>query len=188
MHFASIRAPVFALLVITLLIAAHAVVRVTEAGAPCNPSANRGAGGRSRQAIHPKDLPPLEHPALPNTGDPDLDRKYQQQQEKLFAKQARERQKLQRRQEHDHRRLERQNADEVERQQVEQWHQQQTERLQQRHLQQQQQLEMQQMPRQRQLTVSSVAGLHPRLEFALCSGLPSALGEWKQQPPEQLTV
>ena len=147
MHLASIRALVFALLVLTLLTTAHSVGRVREAGAPCNPSPNRGAGGLSRQAIHPKDLPPFEHPALPDTGDPDLDRPYRQQQEKLLAKQARERQKLQRRQEHDHRRLKRQNTDEVERQQVEQWHQQQTERLQQRHLQQQQRLEMQKMPR-----------------------------------------
>lgn len=76
----------------------------------------------SHQAIHPKELPPFERPASPNTGDSDLGRKYQRQREKLLAKQERERQKLQSRQEHDHRRMERRNADEIERQPVEQLH------------------------------------------------------------------
>jgi hypothetical protein len=125
----------------------RAVVPAREAGGPYNPPANRGAGQprgnppvapvennvtRPRAAVHPKDLPPVEL-RPPNTGNPKLDQKYQQQEEKLHSKQDQERQKLQQKQEQDHQRLEKQTADEARRQQLEQKHQQQTERLQQKH-------------------------------------------------------
>src|SRR6202041_1779747 len=80
---------------------------------------NRGAenaGGRGNTAVHPKDLPPAERAAPPNTGNAKLDQKYQQQQTKLAG------------------------------QQVEQKHQQQTQQLVQRHTQQQQQLQQRQAP------------------------------------------
>ena len=97
-------------------------------------------------AIHPKELPPIERPTAPNTGNPNLDKKYQQQQEKLTQKQDQERQKLQQKQEQEHQRLTQQKADDSKRQQIEQQHQQQTQQLTQKHTQQQQQLQEKQQP------------------------------------------
>jgi hypothetical protein len=127
-------------------------VPAREAGAPYNPPPNRGrnrpAGkGRAGPAAHPKDLPPVERPGPPNTGNANRDRKYQQQQEKLFSRQEHERQKLDQQQEREHQRLAKQNANEARRQQVEQRHQQQTEQLQQRHQQQQQRLQEKTTPK-----------------------------------------
>ncbi|HEV2730274.1 MAG TPA: hypothetical protein VGV15_09605 [Terriglobales bacterium] len=124
----------------------RSAVPAREAGGPYNPPANRGGNRRSSEnrpgsAIHPKELPPFERPAPPNTGNPNRDRKYQQQQEKLFAKQEKERQKLQQQQEQEHQRLARESANEARRQQVEQRHQQQTEQLQQRHSQERERLQ-----------------------------------------------
>ena len=135
----------------------HSAVPAREAGAPYNPPANRRAaqprGGENRTsggAVHPKDLPQFERPAAANTGNPNRDRNYQQQQQKMFAKQEQDRQKLQQKQDQEHQRLTQQNASEARKQQVEQRHQQQTEQLQQRHVQQQQRLqEKQQPPRQK---------------------------------------
>lgn len=114
------------------------VVRAREAGAPYHPPAagarmpTRGNGGTAgATAIHPKELPPSQHPAAPNTGNPNLDKKYQQQQEKLIARQEQERQKLQAKQDKDHQKL--RGANEPKKQQLEQVHQKQTQQLQQRH-------------------------------------------------------
>jgi hypothetical protein len=131
---------------------AHGVVAAREAGAPYNPPANRGGANRGRapggeagaRPVHPRDLPPVERSA-PNTGNPNRDRKYQQEQDKMYAKQERERQKLQQQQEREHQRMP-QNAGEARRQQVEQRHQQQTEQMQQRHGQQQQRLQQKYQP------------------------------------------
>jgi hypothetical protein len=137
----------------------RSAVPATEAGAPYNPPANRGGrsrgpggatpapGGAARAPVHPKDFPPFERPAPPNTGDTNRDRKYQQQQEKLFAKQEQERQKLQQKQEQEHQRLAQQNANEGRKQQVEQRHQQQTQQLQQKHVQQQQHMQQSMQPK-----------------------------------------
>jgi hypothetical protein len=142
------------------------VVRAREAGAPYHPPANRGAGqprvenganreaaqprtengGRPSSAYHPKDLPPMERPAAPNTGNAKNDQKYQQQQQKLQRKQDQERQKLQQQQEKDHQRLAKQNATQARKQQTEQQHQQQTQHLEQRHAQQQKNLQQRQAP------------------------------------------
>ncbi len=126
------------------------VVPAKEAGAPYSPPANRQPANREgtqprggnapASAVHPRDLPPMERPA------PSQDRKYQQQQEKLFAKQEQERQKLQQKQEQEHQRMERQNVDQARKQQTEDRHQQQTQQLQQRHAQQQQQMQQRQPP------------------------------------------
>ena len=124
-----------------------------EAGAPYTPPANRAAtepragNGRPATANHPNDLPPMEHPAAPNTGNAKLDKKYQQQQAKLSQKQAQERQKLQQQQDKEHQQMEKQNANDARKQQTEQKHQQQTQQLQQRHMQQQQDLQQRQAPR-----------------------------------------
>ena len=131
------------------------VVHAKKAGGPYKPASNRAAAqarantpapspvssGRPGTAVHPHDLPARERPAPPNTGNPKADKKYQQQQEKLYAKQEQERQKLQQKQEQEHQRMAQQRADEARRQRVEQQHQQQTQRLEQRHVQQQQQLQ-----------------------------------------------
>ncbi len=58
------------------------------------------AGGRAentggRPAVHPSDLPAVQHAAAPNTGNAKTDKKYQQEQDKLETKQTQERQKLQ---------------------------------------------------------------------------------------------
>ena len=103
-------------------------------------------GGHPAAAIHPKDLPPAEHPAAPNTGNASLDKKYQQQQQKLQQKQDQDRQKLQQQQEKEHQQLAKQNANEAKKQQTEQKHQQQTQQMQQRHTQQQQKLQQKQAP------------------------------------------
>jgi Family of unknown function (DUF6600) len=98
-------------------------------------------------AVHPNDRPPTARPATPNTGNPpQLDQKYQQQQEKLGARQDQERQKLQQKEEQDHQRLVQQKADEARQQQLEQQHQQQTQQLQQKHAKEQQKLQDKQQP------------------------------------------
>jgi hypothetical protein len=142
---------------------AAGAVPAKAAGAPYNPPGHRnqaeirGNGAappenhtpRPASAVHPNELPATERPAPPNTGNDKLDRKYQQQQQKLYANQDKERQKLQRQQEQDHQQIARQNANDVRKQQIEQQHQQQTEQLQQRHVQQQQQLQQKQQPPRR---------------------------------------
>ena len=129
------------------------VVRAREAGATYNPAARseNGAAVRPRTAVHPSDRPPSARPAIRNTGNTKVDQKYQQQQNKLWAKQDQDRQKLQQRQDRDHQRLAQQRADDARKQQLEQHHEQQTQRLEQRHTQQQQKLQdRQQPPRQNQ--------------------------------------
>lgn len=133
------------------------VVAAREAGGPYTPPAKRGGNQprpdrpgnnvpRPTTAAHPRDLPPMSRPSPPNTGNAKLDQKYQQQQEKQFAKQQQERDKLQQKQEQEHQRLAQQNANEAKRHQVEQRHQQQTQQLQQKHQQQQQKLQQKQAP------------------------------------------
>jgi WXXGXW repeat (2 copies) len=107
------------------------------------PENNNGA---RPNPMHPNDLPALEHPPAPNTGNPKTDKKYQQQQEKLMTKQQQDRQKLQQQQDQEHQRLAKQNADDSRKQQVEQKHSQQTQQMQQKHTQQQQQLQQRQAP------------------------------------------
>ena len=130
------------------------VVPARDAGAPYHPPANRGftpphggGGGTPGTAFHAKDLPPLERPAAPHTGNAKQDQKYQQQQEKLFNKQNQERDKLQQKQEQEHQRMAQQNASEARKQQTEQRHQQQTQQMRQRHVQQQEHLQQKQQPR-----------------------------------------
>jgi len=134
-------------------------VPAREAGGAWNPPANRGGNppraegntrseGNSRPAYHPKELPAFERPA-PNTGNANRDRKYQQQQEKMFAKQNQERDRLQQKQEQEHQRMAQQNANDQRKQQTEQRHQQQTQQLQDRHVQQQQHLQERYQPPKR---------------------------------------
>jgi hypothetical protein len=116
---------------------------------PARPE-NRPAENPSRPNTfsHARELPPATRPSPPNTGNPRQDQKFQQQQEKQFAKQDQERQKLQQKQEQDHQRMTQRNGNEAQKQQMEQRHQQQTQQLQQRHEQQQQHLQQRQPPQQ----------------------------------------
>ena len=97
-----------------------------------------------RKVVHPNDLPARERGAAPNTGDAKLDKKYQQQQDKLSQQQDKERQKLQTQQDKEHQQLAKQKADNTRTQQLEEKHAQQTQQLQQRHTQQTQQMQQRQ--------------------------------------------
>jgi hypothetical protein len=126
----------------------HGVVAAKAAARAYMPPSARtaaqpGAGNTaSRPAVpvHPNDRPPTARPSISNTGNPKLDKKYQQEQDKLFARQEQEHQRLQQRQQQDHQRMQGR-PDERRRPQLEQRHQQQTQRLEQRHAQEQQKLQ-----------------------------------------------
>jgi hypothetical protein len=131
----------------------HNVVAAREAGGAYHPPANRG-GNAPREvgangghpAVHPNDLPAAERPAAPNTGDPKLDKKYQKQQDKLYAQQQKDREKLQAQQDKEHQKYTNLQQNDLRRQQMEQKHQQQTEQLQQRHQEQMQRMQIRQAP------------------------------------------
>jgi len=91
-------------------------------------------------AVHPNDLPPIIRPAPINSGNAKADKKYEQQQDILIAKQTQERQSLQQKQESEHRT----NANPTETRQLEQQHSQQTQQLSQKHDTQQQSLQARQ--------------------------------------------
>jgi hypothetical protein len=115
-------------------------VAAREAGGEYHPPANRGGGAMARgNEVHANDLPPLEHPTAPNTGNAARDQKNQQQIDKLYAKQQQERQNLAQKQEQEHQRM--QNATPEQHQQMEQRHQQQTQQMHQQHAQQMQHLQ-----------------------------------------------
>ncbi|MGO8796624.1 MAG: YXWGXW repeat-containing protein [Candidatus Sulfotelmatobacter sp.] len=122
------------------------IVAAREAGAPYRAPNRVGTETRgmerpeSTNAVHPKDLPPIERPTA-NSGDAKADQKYQKQQQKLAQQQDKERQKLQQQQDREHQQLQQRQASQEETQKVEQKHQQQTQQLQQRHQQQQQHLQ-----------------------------------------------
>lgn len=131
----------------------NGAVAAREAGAPYHPPANRPAnqpntrGENARQpAIHPNQLPPMQRPSAPNTGNSKLDQRYAQQQQQLMQKQEQQRQKLQQQQDREHQKMTRQNANSARQQQMEQRHQQQTQQLQQRQMQQQQRMQQRQAP------------------------------------------
>lgn len=130
----------------------HGVVQARDAGAPYKAdeshagAESHAAAPAAHPAVHPNDLPPAERPTPPNSGNAKSDRKYQQQQEKLYSKQSQERQKLQQKQDQDHQRLAQQKASDAKTQQLEQKHAQQTQQLQQRHAAQQQSLQSHQAP------------------------------------------
>jgi hypothetical protein len=112
-------------------------------------SANHGAPpvsatARPNLATHPKDLPPVQRPAVPKTGNAKQDQKNQKEQDQLVAKQNQDRQKLQQTQDKEHQQMAKQKAAPEKTQQVEQQHQQQTQQLHQAHTQQAQQMQTRQ--------------------------------------------
>ena len=128
------------------------VVAAREAGEVhgdnARPEENRPEENKpsSRPPSHANELPPLERPTAPNTGNAKLDQKYQQQQQKLQAQQEKERQKLDQQQNKEHQQAEQQHANAARTQQMEQRHAQQTQQLQQRQAQQSQRLQQHQQP------------------------------------------
>jgi hypothetical protein len=116
----------------------NGVEAAREAGEANRAEANRAERPATSNAVHVKDLPPIEHPAAPNTGNAKLDKKYQQQQNKLMAQQEKDRQKLEKQQEKEDQRLTKQHADQARVQAQEQRHQQQTQSMVQRHTEQRQ--------------------------------------------------
>jgi hypothetical protein len=104
-----------------------------------NDAAKSGAGGEehgSHVVVHPKDLPPIARPAPIVSGNAKADRKYEQNQDKLIARQTQDRQKLQQKQDSDHQKKTNANI-----QKQEQVHQQQTQNMVQKHAAQQQSLQ-----------------------------------------------
>lgn len=136
-----------------------------EAGAPYHAPENRGgeaggarpanggeAGGarpennvprppNATNPTHARELSPHQVPQPPNTGNAKQDQKYQQQQQKLYAKQNQQHEKLAQQQEKEDQRAQQQKANEQRQQQTEQRHQQQTQQMEQKHTQQQQKLQ-----------------------------------------------
>jgi hypothetical protein len=102
------------------------------------------ATSRPNMAVHPKELPPIDRPAAPNTGNAKLDQKFQKQQDSEVARQTQQRQNLEQKQENQHQQLTRQNASGARTQQVEQQHQQQTQHMEQRNAQQTQRMQQRQ--------------------------------------------
>jgi len=135
--------------------------RVLEPGRPgsagaangprVEPPARRSESDQPRSVVHPKDLAPYQRSEPANSGNAKADKKYQQQQETLIARQDQERQRLQQKQDSDHQRLTQQKANDARTQQVEQKHQQQTQQLANRHAAQQQSMQSRQpQPRPQQ--------------------------------------
>jgi hypothetical protein len=114
--------------------------------ATSNRSAPAAAAPRANATVHPTDLPDIEHPSRPNTGNAKMDRQYQKQQDQLVAKQTQERQNLQQQQNKEHQQLAKQGANDAKTQQLEQRHQSQTQQMQQGHTQQMQQMQQRQQP------------------------------------------
>jgi WXXGXW repeat (2 copies) len=84
----------------------------------------------------------------PSSGNAATDQKYQQQQDKLAAKQTQDHAKLQQQQEKEHQQAAAKNYNDAQKQQMEQRHAQQTQQVEQKHATQQKQMEQHQAPRQ----------------------------------------
>jgi hypothetical protein len=82
----------------------------------------------------------------PNTGKPATDQKYQQQQQKLEARQTQDHQKLEKQQEAQHQQAAAKNYNQAQQQQLEQKHTQQTQQMEQKHTSQQQHMEQHKAP------------------------------------------
>lgn len=117
----------------------HDVVAARAAGAPYHapPASRPGEGASARQGTqtHASDIQPHQM-TQPNTGNPKLDAKYQQQQQKLIDRQNQQHQQLQQRQEQEHQQAQQRNYNQQQQQQMEQRHQQQTQQMEHQHEQQ----------------------------------------------------
>jgi hypothetical protein len=128
------------------------VVGARQAGGeykPPPPNAGHGAAapGNPANYTHASQLQP--HVAKPpNSGDAELDKRYQQQRENLAGKQTQEHQTLAQQQEREHQQAAQRNYSDAQRQAMEQRHAQETQQLQQRHAVQEQHLEQRQASHQ----------------------------------------
>ena len=115
----------------------------TESSLPDRPAPKPAATTTNHDAseLQPHTFTP------PNTGNVATDQKYQQQQEKLAARQAQDHQKLQQQQEIEHQQAAARNYNDAQKQQLEQKHAQQTQQMEQKHTSQQQQMEQHQAPK-----------------------------------------
>jgi hypothetical protein len=109
------------------------------------PPGAKDTASRPATAGHASEIKPVERSA-PNTGNPQLDKKYTQQQAKLNTSQAQDRQKLQQKQDQEHQQLTKAKASDATTQKVEQKHQQQTQQVAQKHAVQDQKLQAKQQP------------------------------------------
>ncbi len=101
------------------------------------------------QGAHPNEIPVPPRPVIQPSANAELDKKHQQEQDQLRARQQEERQSVQQQQEQDHAKLVQQHADMAKKQQIEEQHQQQTQQLQHKHAEEQKLLqEKQQQERQ----------------------------------------
>jgi hypothetical protein len=107
---------------------------------PANTTEAPGNTGNHASELQPHKFTP------PNTGNAATDKKYQQQQDKLAAKQTQDHQKLQQQQDKEHKQATTKNYNEAQKQQMEQRHTQQTQQVEQKHATQQKQMEQRQAP------------------------------------------
>jgi WXXGXW repeat (2 copies) len=122
-------------------------VAARQAGGEYKAPPANAARATAPAASHATELQP--HTLTPpNTGNAATDKKYQQQQDKLAAKQAQDHQKLQQQQENEHQQAAAKNYNDAQKQQMEQRHAQQTQQVEQKHATQQTQLEQRQAPHQ----------------------------------------
>jgi hypothetical protein len=122
------------------------VISSKEAGAEYKAPAAETA--RGNVANSPKEASELQEHKFtpPNTGNAATDKKYQQQQTALAAKQTQDHQKLQQQQEAQHQQATQKNYSDAQKQKMETQHAQQTQQLEQKHATQQQQMEQHQAP------------------------------------------
>jgi len=123
-------------------------VPAREAGAPYKAPERTATANEARPAnTHASEVQPHKYTA-PTTGNAKTDKKYQQQQDNLAAKQNQEHQKLQQQQEKEHQQAAKKNTSDAQKQQMEQRHSQQTQQLEQKHTAQQQKVQTHQQPHQ----------------------------------------
>jgi len=129
--------------------AVHGTAHGNGNGSPTNHPENRAEpnNGRPNPVIHAKDMPPGQRPAAPNTGDAKLDKRYQQERDRMAEQQVKEREKLQKRQEQEDQRVAKQHADQARQQETERKHQQETQKLMEKHNHEQQHMQQRQEPK-----------------------------------------
>ncbi len=112
------------------------------------PSREAGGEYKAPASAPPKDATDLQQHkyTAPTTGNSDADKKNQQQQDQLAAKQAQEHQQLQKQQEQEHQQAVQKNYNDQQKEQMEEHHAQQSQQLEQKHATEQKQLQQRQAP------------------------------------------
>jgi hypothetical protein len=122
-------------------------VQPVQGNKPGNPPANAGNQNVSQKTN--ADRPPAARPASPNTVNPQIEQKHQQELEQLRQKQDQERQKVEQQQQQE-RLKQQQQADAARQQQLNQKHTQQLEQMEQKHNQEEQKLQQKQQQEHQQ--------------------------------------